>query len=83
MENYNSIQVDFSQGIATVWLNRPEQHNAVSNEMLDELIHSFTSLSRDDNVRIVVLRGKGKSFSAGADLNRMLESNSLSYDENL
>lgn len=83
MENYKSILIEKSGGIATIWLNRPELQNAVSVEMLDELIHSFLSFSTDNEIRVVVLRGKGKSFSAGADLNRMLESNALSFKENL
>lgn len=83
MERYKSIQVEKNEEIATVWLNNPEQQNAVSAIMLNELISSFTSLSNENDVRLIVLRGKGKSFSAGADLKRMQESNSLSYEENL
>lgn len=83
MKSYQTIEIDIQGDIATVWLNRPEQQNAVSITMLDELIDCFDSLEKNQAVRVVVLRGKGKSFCAGADLNRMLESSNLSYDENL
>jgi methylglutaconyl-CoA hydratase len=83
MKTYNTIEVSTQNFMATVWLNRPAAQNAITNEMLDELIHIFNSLEKENSVRVIVLRGKGKSFSAGADLNRMLESSKLNFDENL
>jgi methylglutaconyl-CoA hydratase len=83
MESYKTLEITISNHTATVWLNRPEVHNAVSNEMLNELNHFFGSLNSFKSIRLVILRGKGKSFCAGADLKRMLESNQLSYDENI
>lgn len=83
MNAYQTIEIDIHGEIATLWLNRPEHQNAVSITMLDELIDCFDSVEKNQAVRVVVLRGKGKSFCAGADLNRMLESSNLSYDENL
>jgi methylglutaconyl-CoA hydratase len=82
MKDYNTILIEVSEQVATVWLNRPELHNAVSPEMLDELMHCFSSLEDDKNIRVILLRGKGKSFSAGADLVSMLESNKLSFEKN-
>ena len=67
MESYKTIYVDIQDSVATVWLNRPDVQNAVNPEMLKELIHCFSSLEGIDNLRIIVLRGKGKSFCAGAD----------------
>ena len=83
MKSYNTLDVSIHDFIATIWLNRPDVQNAINNEMLNELVHCFTSLESMNKVRVVVIRGKGKSFSAGADLKRMLESNKLSFDENL
>lgn len=83
MKVYQTIEIDIQGDIAIVWLNRPEQQNAVSITMLDEIIECFDSLEKNQGVRVVLLRGKGKSFSAGADLNRMIESSNLSYEENL
>lgn len=83
MNGFNTIEVEYKSGVATVWLNKPDLHNAVSIEMLDELTKFFTQLNTTEHLRVIVLRGRGKSFSAGADLKRMLHSNSLGFDENL
>lgn len=83
MNNYKEICVDTRSGVATIWLNRPGLHNAVSMQMLEELTDCFRSIEQMDNVRVIVLRGKGKSFSAGADLVKMLEVSKLGYEQNL
>jgi methylglutaconyl-CoA hydratase len=83
MKPYQTLEIDICNYTATIWLNRPDVHNAVNNQMLEELAHFFGSLNSFKNLRLVVLRGKGKSFCSGADLRRLLESNQLSYDENL
>jgi len=57
-----------SGGIATNLLNRPERGNAFNRTMLAELDRVFVKLAADDSTRIVVLRGNGKHFCAGADL---------------
>lgn len=83
MDGYKDICVDIKGGVATIWLNRPDLHNAVSIQMLEELTDCFNSLEKMNNVRVVVLRGRGKSFSAGADLVKMLEVSKLGYEQNL
>lgn len=83
MKDYHTIQIDIHIHIATVWLNRPDVQNAVNNEMLQELTESFQLLNNDSNVRVIIVRGKGKSFSAGADLKKMLAKNKSGFDENL
>jgi methylglutaconyl-CoA hydratase len=57
-----------SRGIVTIVLNRPERSNAVDQRMLDELAKELSARDADDSTRIVVLRGAGKHFCAGADL---------------
>ena len=69
-----------ARGVATITLDRPEQHNAFDDELITALNEVLATLARDESVRILVLGATGKSFSAGADLNwmrRMAE-----YDEN-
>jgi methylglutaconyl-CoA hydratase len=64
-----AIEVDVSpRGIATILLNRPERSNALNQQMLRALAGEFAARAADDNTRIVVLRGSGKHFCAGADL---------------
>ena len=58
-------------GRATVTLNRPDVHNAFDDELIATLTGQLEGLGKDDAVRVVVLTGTGKSFSAGGDLNWM------------
>ncbi|SFL92316.1 crotonase/enoyl-CoA hydratase family protein [Shimia aestuarii] len=71
-----SVEVD-ARGVATLMLNRPEKHNAMSGEMLTELKAAAEQLAKDDSVRVVVLTGAGKSFCAGGDLGWMQKQRDL------
>ena len=67
--DYEQLLYEVSGGVATVTLNRPEQRNALSNQMLTELVDAMRRVREDDEVRAVVLTGAGdKVFCAGADL---------------
>jgi enoyl-CoA hydratase len=67
--DYEQLLYEVSGGVATVTLNRPEQRNALSNQMLTELVDAMRRVRTDDEVRAVVLTGAGdKVFCAGADL---------------
>ncbi len=72
-----------SRGIAEVILNRPERNNAYNETMIDELIKSFTSLYNNNDVRVVLIRGNGKHFQGGADLEWLKEIGKLNKEENL
>ena len=63
-----TIRVASTGPVATVTLNRPEALNAITVGMLDELRRAFTELAADRSVRVVVLTGEGRAFSAGLDL---------------
>lgn len=65
-----SVATD-TRGVATLTLNRPEKHNAMSAQMIAELTQAAGQLAADDAVRVVVLTGAGKSFCAGGDLGWM------------
>ncbi|MEX0365286.1 MAG: crotonase/enoyl-CoA hydratase family protein [Ruegeria sp.] len=58
-------------GVATLTLNRPEKHNAMSAQMLADLSAAAGQLTADNAVRVVVLTGAGKTFCAGGDLGWM------------
>ncbi|WP_372571370.1 crotonase/enoyl-CoA hydratase family protein [Ruegeria jejuensis] len=60
-----------ARGVATLTLNRPEKHNAMSGQMLADLSAAAAKLAQDDAVRVVVLTAAGKSFCAGGDLGWM------------
>jgi len=82
MKSYQNIEFELIENIGTVWLNRPEKHNAMNAEMIDEIIDCFFEINNISEVRIVLLRGRGKSFCAGADLNYMKGIAEFGYDEN-
>ncbi len=81
--NYNTLEVIIDKNIATIWLNRPEIRNAFNEQMISELIKAFNEVSALDDIRVVVLRGRGKAFCAGADLNWMRGVANYTYSENL
>ncbi len=60
-------------GVATLTMNRPQQMNLLTTEMLDALQTSFNSIEKDRNVRVVVLAATGKGFCAGHDLKEIRE----------
>lgn len=68
---YNYLLIEIKNRVATVWLNRPELHNAFNEVMISEIIDAFEKIHKVVDLRAIVLRGKGKSFCAGADLNWM------------
>lgn len=80
---YRSLQVEISDGIATVWMNRPERHNAFDETLIAELHEAFRRLDDDPKTRVLVLAGRGKSFSAGADLDWMRRAAGYGVEENL
>lgn len=77
------VQVGENQSVVTVTLNRPERHNAFHPEMIAELTKIFLELEQRSDVRAVILRGAGKSFSAGGDLEWMRSMVDYSHAENL
>ncbi|WP_109829557.1 enoyl-CoA hydratase-related protein [Reichenbachiella versicolor] len=74
--------IERESNMVTVWLNRPEVHNAFHSGVLEELIQTLEELASDVGTRVLVLRGKGKSFCAGADISWMKDAAKLSYEEN-
>lgn len=62
-----------TRGVATLTLNRPDKHNSLSAQMIDDLTQAAAQLGADNAVRAVVLTGAGASFCAGGDLGWMRE----------
>lgn len=71
------------RGVATVWLNRPDRNNAYNGEMIEALLKGAAKLGADPKVRVVVLRGKGKHFQAGADLAWIQSVRASSVEDNI
>jgi len=80
--NYQTLEIEIKDQVGTVFFNRQEVHNAFNEVMISELIKAVEELNKNEEVRVIVLRGRGKSFCAGADLNWMRDVAKYSYEEN-
>ena len=80
---FKTILLEKINKIAYITLNRPEIHNAFNDTMISELTEVYEDLKNQDDVRVITLTGKGKSFCAGADLKWMKKMKDFSYEENL
>jgi enoyl-CoA hydratase len=76
--SFSTILYGFEGGVATITLNRPEARNALNRAMCEELVAATSAAANDENVRLVLVRGAGPVFCAGADLK---ERKDMSVDE--
>ena len=84
MSDFNTVElVNDPRGFATLWLSRQEKNNAFNAEMIRELIIALDQVQADATLRFLLIRGRGKHFSAGADLAWMQQSAELDYHTNL
>jgi isohexenylglutaconyl-CoA hydratase len=63
-----NLELDISNGWLTIWLNRPNNRNALTNDMIEDFNNVFNSIRNDHSVRGISFRGKRGVFCAGADL---------------
>jgi methylglutaconyl-CoA hydratase len=80
---YQRLRLSREGIAAVVTLDRPELHNALNERLIGEIERAFARLSDAEDIRAIVLRGAGKSFCAGADLNWMRASLDFTRDENI
>jgi enoyl-CoA hydratase len=71
------VLVERDGAIAVVLLNRPDQLNALSDELMEELVSALTELDRDEGVRAIVLGGSGRAFAAGADIAELAQASAI------
>src|SRR5688572_22228304 len=64
----DAVLYDVAGGVATITLNRPDNRNAMTPDLLNGLVDGLAAALADDAVRVVVLTNTGNTFSAGADL---------------
>lgn len=67
--SYETLEIERDGAVGRVWMNRPNSLNALNTTILEELADAFVALQRDHDLRVVVLGGRGRAFSAGADRN--------------
>ena len=82
MADFSEILYEVKTGVAFVTLNRPDKRNALNDQLLIELRQAINAAETDEQVRVVVLRGAGKDFCAGADLSQLEKSVQASILEN-
>ena len=79
----STVRIDMNKhGVACVTLNRPQVHNALDEAMIRELSDGFAMLGRHREVRAITLRGEGRSFCGGGDLNWMMRAAGQSQADN-
>jgi methylglutaconyl-CoA hydratase len=80
--NYKTLQLDFDSEIATITLDRPDKRNAISHELIEDLIHALREVNNSP-ARILILTGAGKAFSSGMDLDNLKALIGRSPEQNL
>jgi methylglutaconyl-CoA hydratase len=68
--NYDTIQLAYDSGIATITLNRPDKRNAISFELIDDLLCALKEVETSDAI-VLIVTGAGKAFSSGMDLENL------------
>ena len=81
--DFNTIKVQLGESIAWVNLDRPEVRNALNDKLIRELTEVFDWLNSRDDIRVIVLKGNGKAFCAGADLAYMKAMAGYSHAQNI
>lgn len=77
--NDTILQVGKQDGIATLTLNRPDKFNALSEELLDQLLIQLKAIQNDPSVAVVVIAANGRAFCAGHDLRQMRGNHAADY----
>jgi enoyl-CoA hydratase len=67
---FDTVRVEIDGAVGSLVLNRPERLNAINDRMLDESQRALEILERDDSVRVIVVKGEGRAFCVGYDLQR-------------
>jgi len=77
-----TLLTSLEAGVLSLTLSRPDKRNALSSELIEELHRAFERADLDQEIRVVLLRGAGKDFCAGADLEELLASVHQSVSDN-
>jgi len=80
--NYKTIQLAYDSGIATITLNRPDKRNAISFELIDDLLGALEEVNTSEAI-VLIVTGAGKAFSSGMDLDNLKALIGRSPEQNL
>jgi methylglutaconyl-CoA hydratase len=79
---FNTIQLAYDGGVATITLNRPEKRNAISFELIDDLLRALNEVANSEAI-VLIVTGAGKAFSSGMDLDNLKSLLGRSPDQNM
>ena len=74
MDEFDTVRYKRDEAVAVITIHRPDAMNSFNTELRRDLLAAFQKARGDSSVRVVVLTGEGRSFSAGADLKGSLSS---------
>ena len=80
--SYKTVQLAYDSGIATITLNRPDKRNAISFELIDDLLRALKKVEESDAI-VLIVTGAGKAFSSGMDLDNLKELIGRSPEQNV
>src|ERR1035438_3444664 len=80
--DYRTIQLDYDGAVATITLNRPEKRNAISFELIDDLLHALEQVAKSEAI-VLIVTGAGKAFCSGMDLENLKSLLGRSPEQNL
>lgn len=81
MSSFEFIETYLTENVAVIELNRPRQLNSLNRKMVSEIVGAMERFDRDEQVRVIVLAGKGRAFSAGADIDEMMDDSPISLEQ--
>lgn len=82
MRDFTTVKLEIEEDIATIWLDKSDIFNAYSEMMFSELLDAFKSVGKMSEIRVVLFKGKGKSFCVGPDQNWLKDIVKCSYEQN-
>lgn len=79
---FRTLLFNESAGVGTITLNRPEKRNAISRELIDDLLRALEKARQQDSTRVVIITGAGKAFCSGMDLDELQVLATRSQEQN-
>lgn len=83
MENSEFVRYELQERVAYITLDRPDKRNALSHQVVTELLEAFKTAELSSDAKVCVLRANGKAFCAGADLDYLRKLQAFDFDQNL
>lgn len=78
LTKYKNVETSTDEQVGIVRLNRPQALNALSHELMAELVDALEAFDRDDQIRVIILTGSDRAFAAGADIKEMSDETTVS-----